>query len=290
MWEKRYGAVVPARTPTGHRLYTDEDIERLVLLSRATAAGESIGQIATLSREELARLVPPEELQRSASGQAEQADFEYHLKLCQEAVENLDSTGLEARLLRASLSLGQQVFLEKVLHPLLQRTGDLWANGTLKVAHEHLASAVTRSLLGTMVVSGHNHGTGPIILCTTPSGQLHEFGALMAAVTAVSLGWQADYLGPNLPAEDIAAAVNQRRAAAVALSIAYPPDDDHLHLELRKLRQYLDDSIVLFAGGHAARAYRKTLAEIGAIRVEDLAGLRKRLTQSREKLAKGGTG
>src|SRR5688572_17314139 len=37
MWEQRYGVPVPARTPAGYRLYSDEDVE---MLRRAVALRE----------------------------------------------------------------------------------------------------------------------------------------------------------------------------------------------------------------------------------------------------------
>ncbi len=57
VWEKRYGAVVPARTGTNRRLYSDEDVERLRWLARATDAGHKIGTIARLEVGDLRRLV-----------------------------------------------------------------------------------------------------------------------------------------------------------------------------------------------------------------------------------------
>ena len=42
-WERRYAAVAPRRTDTNHRLYSDDDIERLSLLRNAVKAGQSIG-------------------------------------------------------------------------------------------------------------------------------------------------------------------------------------------------------------------------------------------------------
>ena len=56
-WEKRYGAVVPQRTPTNRRLYTSENIDRLLLLRRATILGRSIGQLGQLLPESVAILV-----------------------------------------------------------------------------------------------------------------------------------------------------------------------------------------------------------------------------------------
>ena len=58
VWEKRYGAVVPARTPTNRRLYSDEDIVRLQWLRQAVEAGQSIGRIAGLPTSELVETGP----------------------------------------------------------------------------------------------------------------------------------------------------------------------------------------------------------------------------------------
>ena len=56
-WEKRYGAVEPVRTPTNRRVYTEEHLQRLLLLARATRAGYSIGQVAKLPTERLVEMV-----------------------------------------------------------------------------------------------------------------------------------------------------------------------------------------------------------------------------------------
>ena len=49
VWEKRYAVVTPVRSPSGRRLYSDADIERLRLLVQAKRTGRTIGQIAALS-------------------------------------------------------------------------------------------------------------------------------------------------------------------------------------------------------------------------------------------------
>src|SRR4051812_25804905 len=56
VWERRYGALTPARSERGGRLYDDADVERLVLLRRLLEAGHSIGTIAALPEAELERL------------------------------------------------------------------------------------------------------------------------------------------------------------------------------------------------------------------------------------------
>ena len=135
MWERRYGAIKPVRTDTNRRLYSDEDIDRLTLLRRATLAGESIGQIASMSTDQLRDLI-----RRSApvapTAEPKSADDNaaaYHLERCLAAMRDFDANGLESRLLAASVAMGQQTFLEKVLQPLLDRTGQMWTDGRIKI-------------------------------------------------------------------------------------------------------------------------------------------------------------
>ncbi len=53
IWEQRYKVVAPDTTPTGHRLYSAADVERLALLKQLTDHGHAIGAIAALSAAQL---------------------------------------------------------------------------------------------------------------------------------------------------------------------------------------------------------------------------------------------
>src|SRR5499426_3192226 len=57
VWERRYGAVRPARSGGGTRLYSDADILRLKRLSQAVQKGHSIGQVSTLPEGELDEMI-----------------------------------------------------------------------------------------------------------------------------------------------------------------------------------------------------------------------------------------
>ena len=60
-WERRYAAVVPARTEGATRRYSAEDVRRLGLLKAATTRGYRIGDIASLSEDELQSLASVED-------------------------------------------------------------------------------------------------------------------------------------------------------------------------------------------------------------------------------------
>ena len=111
----------------------------------------------------------------------------------------------------------------------------------------------------------------PVLIAGTPAGQLHEIGAALVAAAACNQGWRVVYLGPSLPAEEIASAALQNGARVVALSIVHPADDPHLPDELHRLRERLPDSVAVVAGGRSAAGYRQALANIRATLCESLA-------------------
>jgi DNA-binding transcriptional MerR regulator/methylmalonyl-CoA mutase cobalamin-binding subunit len=281
-WERRYGAVAPGRTETRRRFYSDEDIERLLLLRRAVNTGRGISQVAGLSGSELEALIEAEPAPAAYAQPApalEELDevAEAFLARCLAAAQRLDVRELEMELDRASVLFSRTHLIERLLVPLMRRIGDLWHQGTLRPIHEHMASSAVRSFLGGMSGACHPETSAPRLVVTTPARQRHELGALLAAATAAGEGWQVTYLGPDLPPEEIAAAALQNGARAVALSITYPPDDPALTDDLRRLRRLLGHQVMLFAGGRACPAYDAVLQEIGAVHMEDFAGLRREL-------------
>ncbi|UCB55942.1 MAG: MerR family transcriptional regulator [Thiotrichales bacterium] len=53
VWERRYQTVVPARTDSGDRYYSSEDVARLKLIKKLVDSGDSISSIAALDEDEL---------------------------------------------------------------------------------------------------------------------------------------------------------------------------------------------------------------------------------------------
>ena len=283
-WERRYGAVHPARSGTERRLYSDADIERLRLLRELTAEGHGLAQLARLATEDLAALAredrstrtPPAPEARDAGAAARLPDDSVTATLdaCERAVRALDGAELHRLLMRALVELGPLDFIELVAAPVCHRIGTLWEQAALSVAHEHVASVAIRQALGFLLDTVRGGATTrPQLIATTPPGQRHEFGAMMAAAVASLGGWNVTYLGPDVPVDDVVAAVRQTGARAVALSIVtgLPPT---VVDELRRLREALGPELPLIVGGRAADVFAPVLEEIGARRMPELADFR----------------
>jgi methanogenic corrinoid protein MtbC1 len=284
-WERRYQAVTPTRTAGGHRVYTDQDIARLTLLNQATAHGHSISRIAQYSLEELKKLLQAEEaikptkLHLTLSGNANKSLGEEYVHKCYAAVTAFDGRTLESYFESAIVELGIQNFIEDLLDPLFTLIGERWKTGELRPVHEHMASSIIRSLIYILRNNSPCPPTAPKMVVTTPVGQLHELGALLAAIIAELKGWQITYLGANLPAEEIAAAVKFTDAKAVTVSISFCTDDHVVPKELRKLRKLLGNEIAIVVGGRAAPYYEAVLREVGVIKIQNFAHFRSYLDE-----------
>ena len=285
-WERRYQAIVPERTETNRRVYSEEDIRRLRLLKAAVEAGHSISQVAGLETEALSGVVDHTLLHASEQAPERKGLTDEIPVMIQEALDaviELDSRRLERVLERAAVNFTRPVLLQDLIVPLFQQIGELWKAGKIKIIGEHMAVIVTRTLLWDILRTTDISDSAPRILFATPSGHWHERGVIVAALVAAEAGWLPLYFGPNLPAEEIAAAVAQTGARALALGVAHRIDDNVLATELKKVRRYSGSHMPIFVGGMGADHILPTLESIGAKRISGLADFRndlERLTVS----------
>jgi MerR family transcriptional regulator, light-induced transcriptional regulator len=249
IWERRYGLLSPSRSDGGGRLYTDADVTRLRLIKQLLDRGHAIGRVALLEeaelRETLTRLEPEGRPSPNVGLDPLRARF-------MDMVLRLDVGEAHAFLGRAALMLDTRALVLELLVPALRDIGDRWEAGSARVCHEHAASGIIRSVLGTLLANQpRNPGVRRLVLGTL-TGELHEFGALLAAVLAAGSGWRVTYLGPNLPADEFLAAAAAVGAQAVAVSALHVPSPQAL-TEAEALVSGLPSQLALIAGGARAR-------------------------------------
>ncbi len=250
-WERRYAVVTPARTPAGERLYGEEDVARLRLVKALSDRGHALPAIACLPLADLEAL-----LTDHRPGAA--ADLEGFRGRFVAAIEALDLRQAEEALSQALGWTDPRTLVTEHVAPIAQEIGDRWARGELSIANEHAATGVLRSFLGTLLLGAPVVERAPAALATTPPGELHELGVLMAALIATTNGWRVVYLGPNLPPPEIAGAVARTRAELVLLSLVNPPSPETREA-LEQLLAALPRAVVVLAGGRAAPAYADLL-------------------------------
>lgn len=289
-WERRYGAVEPGRSDGGQRLYSEDDIRKLLLLKELVDQGHNIGQVADRDPGELRMLLrqtggaavagiggqasAPNSVGPSRNGEGLGRETSAILEACVEAAHHMDTRGLENQLNRAAMALNPTLLVDGVLVPLLNRIGLLWSEGELGPASEHVASGVIRRFLDWLLDTLDPDPRAPVAAVGTPAGHRHEFGALLASVVLTEEGWQVLNLGPDLPADEIADAATRKGARLVALSALYPREDPGLPAELRRLRRGLAEAVPILVGGPAAAPFADLLLSDGVTFLPDLQMLR----------------
>jgi DNA-binding transcriptional MerR regulator len=240
-WERRYGVVEPGRTPGGTRRYTATDLERLRWVKAVVDAGHRIGQVAKL---DLAQL----KLRVAGAGTRSRG----HIGEILDALTKLQGAESQRLLALQLSSLGPARFARQVALPVVHEIGDRWADGKIGIAAEHLSTAILRSLLGSALQPTASSLLGPRIVFATPTGERHELGLLIAALTAQGAGANPLYLGAELPVEDLLSAVETADASAVALSLVTLSPAQTART-LNALRGGLPAAVALWLGGPGAR-------------------------------------
>ncbi|MFN2428239.1 MAG: MerR family transcriptional regulator [Candidatus Binatia bacterium] len=259
-WERRYHVVEPSRQESGKRLYSDSDIDRITLLRRVVERGLRIKAAAEKTNEELAEFLREHDVATAApTPAARSAATGDLLAQCRASVADCDGDRLERLIEGARADLALPVWTDDFLAPLISWVGQAWSDGELRIYQEHLATAVLRGCIAHGL--GVSRGDVATIVVATLSGESHELGALLAAVSAAAAGWRVEFLGTDLPAGEIAAAVKRFGARAIALSVVLPARDGRAVEDARLLRRLVGPEVAIFAGGKGVSALEAVLQE-----------------------------
>jgi methanogenic corrinoid protein MtbC1 len=198
------------------------------------------------------------------------------------AVTNLDTLALDQVYQKAQVSFGDQGLLRRVIAPLARDIGERWRAGLMTAAQEHFFSAFSKNFAWNLTRQYEVDERAPKIVVGTPAGQIHDLGAMIVAAAAANNGWRVVYVGANLPAFELAGAVQISGAAVLVLSIVYPEDDPKLQNELTHLGRLLPQETKLYVGGRAARAYFPDLKRSRAMVLSSLEELDRELDAARK--------
>ena len=143
------------------------------------------------------------------------------------------------------------VVFEQVLATTMVEIGRLWQAGEISVAHEHLATEVTSSLVAEL--TGRLEaapGTGRLaVVCCSPE-ERHCLGGQMLGCLLEAAGWEVLFLGTTLPLGDLVAIADDEAADVIALSTTMPHNLPAVEEAVTAL-QALEDPPLVIVGGQA---------------------------------------
>jgi excisionase family DNA binding protein len=141
----------------------------------------------------------------------------------------------------------------ELLAPALATVGDRWAQGSLTIDQEHLATAAASRLIGRLgprfAHTGRTRGT--VVIAGAPDDH-HALPVAMAADILRAAGYRVLDLGAATPPDDLArAAAGADRLLAVAICVTRSGNEDAVAAAVQAAR-LTDPDVPVFLGGGAA--------------------------------------
>jgi methanogenic corrinoid protein MtbC1 len=118
--------------------------------------------------------------------------------------------------------LGEAVIDDEVIRPALVLVGDLWADGRITIAEEHLATSISLRVLTLQreAFRVSRQRASQRVLLAGAQGEHHVVGLQMVASVVLHAGYDVRMFGADLPVGEIDAAVDRHRPAVVGFTTA----------------------------------------------------------------------
>ncbi|MFZ1388094.1 MAG: MerR family transcriptional regulator [Thiolinea sp.] len=214
-WERRYGLLRPSRTPKGHRLYSQQDINRVKQVQRLLEQGVSVGRAQELLSKYAAegKLDSAEQIKLVAG----EDPWKQYANLCRRYIYKLDAKALEKVIDEAISSYSLEIVAHKLLLPLCT---DLYGQCCLLTStkadhafwYQFLSAKLGAYYLNTHMQS-RNNGFRVIVIGVTC--QMVYLQTLMLACTLGMQGFQVSLLGADCRPEHLPLVLERSRFDAV---------------------------------------------------------------------------
>jgi DNA-binding transcriptional MerR regulator/methylmalonyl-CoA mutase cobalamin-binding subunit len=260
-WERRYGFPRPQRTPSGYRVYTQQDVALLKRLKQLTEEGVAIREAMKMLPQLQRRVAETGEVQ---VGEVSPTSLEAWRAAVMDAAEANDQSRVSAVLDEVLSALPPLKAFEEVLAPVQCEVGERWHAGRLTVVQEHLVSQVVRARMVSLLhAAPENAGARHAVLACFPEEQ-HEVGLLGLALRLRHAGLRVTLLGQRVPAADLGKLVTELRPDLVCLSAVTNLGAEPFENLLAQILAALPKELLVWVGGPAAGAYAETCQRLGA--------------------------
>jgi len=243
-WERRYGLLEPARSPTGHRQYTYGDVEKIRRILALTRDGVAISQVKGALESEPVPAAP-----KAAGG-----PWRGYRRRFAAAIASFDDAALEG-LYAEALALHPVGLIDRMLlMPMMTELGSRWNKVAGGVAEEHFFSSYVRNKLGARFHHRRMLLNGPKLLAACAPGEQHEIGLLFFSLAAHDAGFRIVHLGAAVPFGEVAAAARRAQCDAVVISHYIERSEPEFYSGLAALVQQLGRPVYIGGNGVVARA------------------------------------
>jgi DNA-binding transcriptional MerR regulator len=249
IWEKRYGILVPSRSETQIRTYSDKELAFLLNISLLNKSGHKISKIAKLENEEISKLVW--NLKYSSSDNSDD-------KLILALVE-LDETLFRDTLAILIKENGLELTFTNFIIPFLDRIGIMWLIGTINPAQEHfITNLIRQKVIGEIDKLPIPDTKKDAVMLYLPEHEWHELSLLFYQFILRKKDVNTIYLGQSLPYDALMECIEKLKPKALMTSLLSSTDENFIENYFKNIEKDTN-GIPVFAGGAQVMNYELKL-------------------------------
>ena len=150
-------------------------------------------------------------------------------------------------------------FFDKILKPVMYRIGEEWADGTISIATEHVASNIAQTLVKIIMDQVTGSGKKKKILICVPLGEEHRLGCDVLETYLTIKGFKVYNMGVSMPTESILSFIDSNNPEIVLVSITLEDNLAAGQRLVRKIKNHKD--IPILVGGFAFKSKKNVKFE-----------------------------
>lgn len=270
-WERRYGLIVPFRTPKGHRLYSPANVERIHTILTWLNRGVAVGQVKALVDGKQSFTPPANDDWARLRGE-----------LC-ECITQLAERRLDERFNSAMALYPPHTLVEQLLWPLLDELQQHWRGQFGASLEQAFFHSWLRGKFAARLYHNNRQASGAPLLLVGLDDATMEPGLWLCAWLISDSGCPVQLLDQPLPNAELQLAVERLAPRGLLLYAGQALDSAVLQRQLPRLVSA--SSLPLLLAGPATAIHRNELADIALaadplaahawLRSQDLLGLHK---------------
>ncbi|MCM3585367.1 MerR family transcriptional regulator [Mesobacillus maritimus] len=221
-WEQRYQAVVPERTESGHRVYTEAQVNDLKWLKKQVQEnGIAVSQAVKMLHDK--QKEAPLSFNTSELNHDQQ--FENQINELFQAVTKMDAKQCHFLLDLYFSQFHYKTVFFSIIVPLMYKVGDAWERGELHVAKEHMISNLVLQRAMTFFNLFRTFDTLPKVMAFCPEGEHHQLGLILFTLSLREQHYPVYYIGADTPLDGLSDLINEKDIEIVAISTSRKSDE-----------------------------------------------------------------
>ena len=268
IWEQRYNALSPSRSDGNTRSYDNAQLRRLLNISTLLQDGHKPSKLCKMSDNKLFQLMES----KLTDNTLNDPSYEYFVSQLIVASTGFDEVYFDKIFSNCLLRLGMRDTYVKVIYPLLNRIGLLWAANKISPAYEHFCSNMVKQKLSAAIDAlPPPKSSRKSWLLFLRENEFHDIGLLFSYFLLKQAGKKVIYLGSNVPMDTLSQAVHETAPAHLFMFMVHYDSPEETNDYLKALKKLFGNTTIHISGNERLLSALKPAKEINKISsVEEL--------------------